>query len=97
VESANITHQFNFASHLPAHLATMFSMSWFGIPNFDPQVIFFYLLSFIFLFCSFSSLFFSHAFTLHYYLQYATPLQLHPHHRAALRAPRSTYTNYLYW
>jgi len=32
-----ITHTFNLASHMPAHLAVMFSMSWFGIPASDPQ------------------------------------------------------------
>jgi len=27
-----VSHTFDLASHMPAHLAVMFSMSWFGIP-----------------------------------------------------------------
>jgi MYXO-CTERM domain-containing protein len=32
-----ITHVFDLAMRMPAHLAIMFSMSWFGIPHGDPQ------------------------------------------------------------
>jgi hypothetical protein len=32
-----ITHVFDLAMRMPAHLAVMFSMSWFGIPHGDPQ------------------------------------------------------------
>lgn len=32
-----ITHVFDLAMRMPAHLAIMFSMSWFGIPQGDPQ------------------------------------------------------------
>lgn len=35
--ATTITHSYNMASHLPSHLAIMFSMSWFGIPSSDPQ------------------------------------------------------------
>jgi hypothetical protein len=31
------THTWDLASHMPAHLAIMYSMSWFGIPASDPQ------------------------------------------------------------
>lgn len=37
ISEATITHQYNFAQNLPAHLSIMFSMSWFGIPSSDPQ------------------------------------------------------------
>jgi hypothetical protein len=90
VESANITHQFNFASHLPAHLATMFSMSWFGIPNFDPQVIFsiYYRLFFCFaVFLRFSFpmplLFITTCSTLHHY-NFTLITAQHCAHHAAL-------------
>lgn len=32
-----VTHAYDLADHMPAHLAVMFSMSWFGIPATDPQ------------------------------------------------------------
>jgi len=32
-----VSHSFDLESHMPPHLAIMFSMSWFGIPSDDPQ------------------------------------------------------------
>jgi hypothetical protein len=36
-QALTVKHAYDLADHMPAHLATMFSMSWFGIPASDPQ------------------------------------------------------------
>ena len=36
-QALGVTHAYDLADHMPAHLAVMFSMSWFGIPATDPQ------------------------------------------------------------